>query len=72
MSADSRICTYPLGCTAPAVWIAEAGEPPRKVPLCDEHRQALIEIAVRNFFDTDPAIIRSAMERASYPIESRR
>jgi len=58
-------CRIPT-CTADAEWIAET--PVGETPLCDSHYESLIASAQKNNPQMPPEMVRSCMERASYPI----
>ncbi len=62
-------CAIPF-CGRRAEWIAEAGDETVcvKTPLCGDHHEALILEAIKNNPSASADVVRSCMERASYPV----
>ena len=53
-------------CAAAATMWAET--PTHDVALCDQHYEAMIQSAEKHNPEWDPGVVRSCMERASYPV----
>ena len=54
-------------CAAAATMWAEMDNP-YDIALCDKHYEAMIQSAEKHNPAWDPGVVRSCMERASYPV----